>query len=149
MSIIDALRKIGRILFYSPSDTRPSYDLYKTSAELARLTNEITRYVAELKYNFDQHAITTHFQPDEYRRIFDRTFHYTQLTLQNQLVTEIVKQKMLFMERYNRCHELFNEPNLDTYRQEREEAIVMGQSLLKEIQQTSDKLPLSLGLIEF
>ena len=71
------------------------------------------------------------------------------MTPQNQLITEIVKQKTLFMERYNRCRELFNEPNLDTYRQEREAAIGIGQSLLKDIQQSSEKLPLSMGLIEF
>jgi hypothetical protein len=149
MGIMKTLKKIGTILFYSPSDERPSYDLYKTVAELSRLTNEVTGRIAELKYDFDEHAIASHFEPEVYQRMFGRTFHYTQMELSNQLVNDIVKRKTHFMEQFERCHALFTDNKIETYRREKEATISDGRNLLNEIQRTSDKLPLSMGVIEF
>ena len=149
MGIMKTLKKIGTILFYSPSDERPSYDLYKTMAELARLTNETTGCIAELEYDFHKPTIKSHFKPEVYQRMFGRSFQYTQLEPENQLVTELVTQRTEFMKQFERCHTLFNDNQLEVYQREKNATITSGRKLLEAIQRTSDRLPLSMGLIEF
>jgi hypothetical protein len=52
MSILQTLTTIFNIIFLPNSDESP-YTIYKTVAELAKLTNEITGYIAELEFAFD------------------------------------------------------------------------------------------------
>ncbi len=128
---LDLLRAIKRVLF--PCEELLKYDLNKTSVELARLANEIKVYIAELKSDFGK------------KETESRIFEYAQMEPQNRFVTEVLKQKKLFMEKYDRCSELYDYNKLVPYGRERDETIKCGQELLKEIEVTYNKLPLSSG----
>jgi hypothetical protein len=128
---LDPLRAIKRVLF--PKQELLKYDLSKTAVELTRLANEIKGYISELESDFGKKDIES------------RMFDYTQMEPQNRIVTEILKQKKLFMEKYNRCCELINHDKLAQYRRERDETIKYGRDLLKEIEAAYNKLPLSAG----
>jgi hypothetical protein len=128
---LNPLRAIKRILF--PKEELLKYDLNKTAVELTRLANEIKGYIAELESDFSK-------QDSE-----PRTYDYTQMHPQNRFVTEVVRQKTLFMEKYDHCCELYNHDKLAQYRRERDETIKHGRDLLKEIEATYNKLPLSAG----
>jgi hypothetical protein len=130
---LNFLIAIKRILF--PKEERLKYDLSKTAVELARLANEIKGYIRELESDFSNKDIES------------QTFDYVQMEPQNRFVTEVVKQKELFMEKYDRCCELINHDKQAQYRRERDETIKHGRELLKEIEATYNKLPLSAGHI--
>jgi hypothetical protein len=49
------------------------------------------------------------------------------------------------MEKYDRCCEFYNHDKLAQYRRERDEMIRHDRELLKEIEATYNKLPLSAG----
>lgn len=140
MSILHTLKKIFNIIF-SPSSDESPYTIYKTVAELARLTNEITGYVAELEFEFDKDAIVSHFDPEVLDRIYNRAFHYTQMDPENQFITHIVQERSQFLAHYNHCRSLFKEQRLNEYKQARDSAILDGRRLLENIQQTVNKLP--------
>jgi hypothetical protein len=80
-------------------------------------------------------------------RALRRTFEYTQMEYQNKFVTEILKLKSLFIMKYDHCCELYNHGKLEQYRKERDETIRRGRELLKEIEATYNKLPLSTGIM--
>ena len=128
---LDPLIAIKRVLF--PKEELLKYDLSKTAVELARLANEIKGYIAELESDFSK-------QDSE-----PRTFEYAQMEPENRFVTEVLRQKKLFTEKYDRCCELFLYDILVQYGREKEETIKHGQYLLKEIEVTYNKLPLSSG----
>ena len=128
---LDSLRAIKRVLF--PNEELLKYDLSKTAVELARLANEIKGYISELETDFSKQDIEL------------RTINYFQLEPENRFVTEVLRQKKLFMEKYDRCWELYNHDKLAQYGRERDETIKYGRELLKEIEATHNKLPLSAG----
>jgi hypothetical protein len=64
---------------------------------------------------------------------------------ENRFVTEVLRQKKHFMEKYERCCELYNHDKLALYGRERDKTIKDGRDLLKEIEATTNKLPLSAG----
>ena len=128
---LDPLRAIKRVFF--PKEDLLKYDLSKTAVELARLANEIKGYLAELESDFSTQDTES------------RTFEYAQMEPQNRFVTEVVKKKGQFMEKYDRCCELYNRDKLVQYGRERDETIRYGRELLKEIKATTNKLPLSAG----
>jgi hypothetical protein len=64
---------------------------------------------------------------------------------QNRFVTEVLRQKKLFIEKYDRCCELYNHDKLAQYGRERYETIRHGRDLLNEIEATYNRLPLSVG----
>ncbi len=127
----DFLKAIKSVLF--PKEEFLNYDLSKTSVELARLANEIKGYISELESDFSKQDLES------------RTFDYTQMEPQNRFVTEVLRQKKHFMEKYDLCCELFNHDKLALYGRERDETIRLGRELLKEIEATTNKLPLSAG----
>ncbi len=124
-------RAIKRVLF--PKAERLTYDLSKTAVELARLANEIKGYMRDLESDFSVQDIKP------------RVFEYTQMEPENRFVTEVLRRKKLFMEKYDRCCELFTHDKLEQYGRERGEAIRHGRDLLQEIEATYNKLPLSAG----
>ena len=134
MNLLKTLKAIKRTLF--PKEEALKYNLTKTAVDLARLTNEIKGDIAELESDFNKQDI----EP--------RTFEYAQMEPQNRFVTEVLRQKKVFMEKYDRCHELFSHGDPVQYRRERDETIKSGQDLLKEIEVTCNKLPLSVGFGE-
>jgi hypothetical protein len=125
------LRAVKRVLF--PNEELLKYELSKTAVELTRLANEIQGYIGEVTSDFSAQGIDS------------RTFEYTQLEPQNRLVTEVLRHKKLFMEKFDRCRELYHHDKLAQYRKERDETIKLGRDLLKEIESTYNKLPLSAG----
>jgi len=128
---LDPLRAIKKVLF--PWEELLKYDLSKTAVELAKLANEIKGYVSELETDFSKQDL----EP--------RTFDYAQMEPDNRFVTELLRQKKLFMEKYDLCYELYNHDKLALYGRERDETIRHGRELLKEIKATHNKLPLSAG----
>ncbi len=128
---LDPLRAIKRVLF--PWEELLKYDLSKTAVELAKLANEIKGYVSDLETDFSK--------KDTESLIFE----YTQMEPENRFVTEVLRQKKHFMEKYERCCELYNHDKLAEYGKERDETIKHGRDLLKEIEATTNKLPLSAG----
>jgi len=140
VSILQTLKKIFNIIF-SPNSNESPYTIYKTVAELAKLTNEITGYVAELEFEFDEMAIATHFDPEVFERIYNRPFSYTQMDPENRFITPIVQQRRQFLAQFNHCRSLFKEQKLEEYKQAREPAILEGRRLLENIQLTVNKLP--------
>ncbi len=128
---LDSLRAIKSVLF--PKEELLKYDLNKTAVELMRLANEVKQCISELESDFSKQDL----EP--------RTFEYTQMEPQNRFVTQVLKQKKLFLEKYDRAFELFNHGEQVRYRRERDEMIRHGQELLKEIEATNNKLPLSAG----
>jgi hypothetical protein len=130
---LNLLRAIKSVLF--PKEELLKYDLSKTAVELARLANEIKGYIGELESDFSKQDIES------------RTFDYVQMEPQNRFVTEVLRQKKLFIEKYDRCYELFNHDKLAQHGRERDETIRHGRNLLKEIEATYNKLPLSAGHI--
>lgn len=126
-------RAIKRVLF--PKAERLTYDLSTTAVELARLANEIKGYLREVESDFSVQDI----EP--------RVFEYTQMEPENRFVTEVLRQKKLFMEKYDRCCELFTHDKLEQYGRERDAAIRHGRDLLQEIEATYNKLPLSAGFM--
>ena len=130
---LDLIRAIKRILF--PKEELLKYDLSKTAVELARLANEIKGYISDLETDFGKQDIES------------RTFDYGEMEPENRFVTEVLRQKKLFTEKYDRCCELYNHDKLVLYGIERDETIKYGRDLLKEIEATTNKLPLSAGHI--
>jgi hypothetical protein len=130
---LDPLKAIKSILL--PKEELLKYDLNKTAVELARLANEIKEYIDELESDFSKQDTES------------RTFEYTQIEPQNRFITEVIRQKKLFMEKYDHCCELYNHDKLAQYERERDETIRHGRELLKEIEATYNKLPLSMGLM--
>ncbi|MEE8569899.1 MAG: hypothetical protein V3S97_02745 [Candidatus Bathyarchaeia archaeon] len=128
---LNPLIAIKRILF--PKEELLKYDLSKTAVELARLANEIKGYISDLETDFGKQDIES------------RTFDYGEMEPENRFVTEVLRKKKLFMEKYDRCSELFNNDILVQYGREKEETIRCGRNLLKEIEATTNKLPLSAG----
>ena len=128
---LNPLRAIKRVLF--PKKELLKYDLSKTAVELMRLVNEVKQCIGELESDFSEQDIEL------------RIFEYTQMEPQNRFVTQVLKQKKLFLEKYDRAFELFNHGEQVGYRRERDETIRHGQELLKEIEATNNKLPLSAG----
>lgn len=128
---LDPLKAIKSILF--PKEELLKYDLNKTALELTRLANEIKKYVGDLESDFSKQDTES------------RTFEYTQMELQNRFVTEVLMEKKLFMEKYDLCCEFYNHDKLAQYRRESDETIKLGRELLKEIEATYNKLPLSVG----
>lgn len=57
----------------------------------------------------------------------------------------VLRQKKRFMEKYDRCCELFTHDKPAQYGRDRDEAIRYGRDLLQEIEATYNKLPLSAG----
>lgn len=125
------LRAIKRVLI--PKEELLTYDLSKTAVELTRLANEIKGYIGEVASDFSTQEIES------------RIVKYTQMEPQNRFVTEVLRQKKLFMEKYDRCCELFHHGNRVQYGRERDETLMYGRELLKEIDATYNKLPLSAG----
>ena len=109
------------------------YDLSTTAVELARLANEIKGYMRALESDF------------RVQDIEPRVFKYTQMEPENRFVTEVLRRKKRFMEKYDRHYELFTHDNLEKYGRDRDEAIRYGRDLLQEIEATYNKLPLSAG----
>ncbi len=128
---LNPLRAIKSVLF--PKEELLKYDLSKTAVELMRLANEVKQCIGELESDFSKQDL----EP--------RIFEYTQMEPQNRFVTQILKQKKLFLEKYDRAFELFNHGEHVQYRRERDDTIKYGQELLKEIEATNNKLPLSAG----
>ncbi len=128
---LNPLIALKRILF--PKEELLKYDLSKTAVELTRLANEIKINIAELETDFSKHDLKP--------RIFD----YIQMLPQNRFVTEVLRQKKLFMEKYDHCYELYNQDKLEQYGREKDETIRHGKELLKEIEATNNKIPLSAG----
>ena len=128
---LDPLRAIKRILF--PKEELLNYDLSKTAVELARLANEIKGYISELESDFSKQDIES------------RTFDYFHMEPDNRFVTEVLRQKKLFMKKYDLCCEFYNHDKLEPYGREKHETIQYGHNLLKEIEATTNKLPLSTG----
>ncbi len=75
-----------------------------------------------------------------------QTFDYEQMEPENRFVTEVLRQKKLFMEKYDFCCEFYNHGEYVQYRRERDETIRRGRDLLKEIEATYNKLPISMGI---
>ena len=119
---LNTLRAIKRVLF--PKEELLKYDLSKTAVELSRLANEIKGYISELETDFSKQDTES------------RTFEYTQMEPQNRFVTEVLRQKKLFMEKYDHCCELYNHDKLVQYERERDETTRHGRELLKEIEAT-------------
>jgi len=134
MNLIKTLKAIKRTLFFDDSKEILKYDLTKTAVDLARLTNEIKGYIAELESDFSKKDTES------------RTFDYVQMEPQNRFVSEVLRQKKLFMEKYDLCCELFNHGEHVQYRRERDETIKYGRGLLEEIEVTYNKLPISIGI---
>ena len=128
---LNPLRAIKRVLF--PKEELLKHDLSKTAVELARLANEIMGYISDLESDFSKQDTES------------RTYDYGQMEPENRFVTQVLRQKKLFMEKYDRCCELFNHDILVKYGREKEETISCGRELLKEIEATTNKLPLSTG----
>ena len=128
--MLNAFRALKDALF--PSEERLKYDLVKTAVDLARLTSEIKGCIAVLESDFSEQE--------------SRTFEYAQMEPENRFVTEVLRQKKLFMEKYERCRVLLH--HRPEYRRERDETIKCGQDLLKEIEVTCNKLPSSVGFGE-
>ena len=126
---LDVLRAIKRALF--PKHECLRYDLEKTAVELARLSNEIKGYIAELASDFSERE--------------RRTFAYAQMEPQNRFVSDVVRHKTAFLEQYAHCRDLYPCDQLAPYRRERDETIRCGRALLNEIEATTKKLPLSVG----
>jgi hypothetical protein len=131
MNLLKNLRTVKRILFFDDSKEVLKYDLTKTALDLARLTNEIKGFIAVLESDFSERE--------------SQTFEYAQMEPQNRFVAEVLRQKKVFMEKYDRCCELFTHDKLAQYGRERDETIKHGRELLKEIEATYNKLPLSSG----
>ena len=127
------LSAIKRVLF--PKEELLKYDLSKTAVELTRLANEVKGCISELESDFSKQNMES------------RTFEYTQMESQNRFVTEVVRKKILFMEKYDRCCEFFTQDAQVRYTSERDETIRYGRDLLKEIEATYNKLPLSSGIM--
>jgi len=128
---LDSLRAIKRVLF--PNEELLKYDLSKTAVELARLANEIKGYISELESDFSKQDIES------------RTYDYFHMEPDNRFVTEVLRQKKLFMKKYDLCCEFYNHDKLEQYGRERRETIQYGRDLLNEIEVTYNNLPLSSG----
>ena len=128
---LNLLRAIKRVLI--PKEELLKYDLSKTAVELTRLANEIKGYIGEVASDFSTQGIES------------RTVEYTQMEPQNRFVTGVLKHKVQFLEKYDRCRELVNQGNRVQYGRERDETIRYGRELLKEIDATYNTLPLSSG----
>jgi hypothetical protein len=129
---LDLVRAIKRVLF--PNEELLKYDLNKTAVELARLANEIKGHIGELETDFSKQDLES------------RIFEYVQMESDNRFVTEVLRQKKLFMEKYDFCCEFYNHGEYVQYRRERDETIRRGRDLLKEIEATYNKLPISMGI---
>ena len=75
-----------------------------------------------------------------------KPFDYEQMEPENRFVTEVLRQKKLFMEKYDFCCEFYNQCEYEQYIRERDETIRSCRDLLKEIEATYNKLPISMGI---
>jgi hypothetical protein len=131
MNLRKTLGAIKRILLFDDAKAVRKYSVTKTALELARLRNEVQGYLAELESDFSEQE--------------SRTFKYAQMEPQNRFVTEVLKQTDRFLEKYDRCRELFLHGDLVQYGRERDETLRDGRDLLNEIEATANKLPASMG----